>query len=157
MAPNFKRILIVGGGTAGWMAAAAISKWTGNGIYSIDLIESDDIGTVGVGEATIPHIVDFNRSLQIDEVDFIRATQATFKLGIEFEDWTRLGHSYMHPFGQYGIPMHGIHFYHFWLRHKARGGTMSHDLFSCRRSCTPITSTPASTPRSCDAWPKRTA
>ena len=127
---NIKRILIVGGGTAGWMAAGAISRFISGGGYSIELIESDEIGTVGVGEATIPHIVDFNRSLGIDEVEFIRATQATFKLAIEFKDWTRLGHTYMHPFGQYGIPMQGIHFYHFWLRHKARGGSMSNDLFS---------------------------
>jgi tryptophan 7-halogenase len=130
MVPNFKRICIVGGGTAGWMAAAAFSKWLANGGYSIDLIESEEIGTVGVGEATIPHIVDFNRSLQIEEVDFIRATQATFKLGIEFENWRRLDHTYMHPFGQHGIPMQGIHFYHFWLRHRAQGGSLSHDLFS---------------------------
>jgi tryptophan 7-halogenase len=130
MANNFKRVLIVGGGTAGWMAAAAFSKWVAGGNYSIELIESDEIGTVGVGEATIPHIVDFNRSLQIDEVEFMRATQATIKLGIEFEDWTRLGHKYMHPFGQYGVPMHGIHFYHFWLRHLAQGGSMSRDVFN---------------------------
>jgi len=130
MANNIKRILIVGGGTAGWMAAAAFSKWLAGGGYSIDLIESDEIGTIGVGEATIPHIVDFNRSLQIDEVDFVRATQATFKLGIEFEDWTRLGHSYMHPFGNFGVPMQGINFYQFWLRHIAQGGSLSLDLFN---------------------------
>jgi tryptophan halogenase len=130
MADNFKRVLIVGGGTAGWMAAAAFSRWMVGGGYSIELIESDEIGTIGVGEATIPHIVDFNRSLQIDEVDFIRATQATFKLGIEFENWTRLGHSYMHPFGQFGVPMHGIAFYQFLLRHMAHGGSLSPDVFN---------------------------
>ncbi len=130
MAHNVRRILIVGGGTAGWMAAAAFSRYATGGGYSIDLIESDEIGTVGVGEATIPHIVDFNRSLGIDEAEFIRATQATFKLGIEFEEWTRLGHTYMHPFGQHGIPMQGIHFYHFWLRHRAQGGSMGYDQFS---------------------------
>jgi tryptophan halogenase len=127
---NLKRILIVGGGTAGWMAAASCGKLLEGGGYTIELVESDEIGTIGVGEATIPPIVDFNRSLQIDEVEFIRATQASFKLGIEFVDWTRLNHSYIHPFGQYGVQMQGIFFHHFWLRHKAQGGTLSHDAFN---------------------------
>jgi tryptophan halogenase len=130
MAQTLKRILIVGGGTAGWMAAAVFSKLLAGGNYSIDLVESEEIGTVGVGEATIPLIVDFNRTLQIDEIEFIRATQATFKLGIEFVDWRKLGHSYIHPFGQYGVPMQGIHFHHFWLRHLAQGGSLSHDAFN---------------------------
>jgi tryptophan halogenase len=127
---NLKRILIVGGGTAGWMAAASFGKVLSEGQYEVELVESDEIGTVGVGEATIPPIMDFNRTLQIDEVDFIKATQATFKLAIEFIDWTRLDHSYIHPFGLYGVPMHGVHFHHFWLRHRAAGGTLSHDLFN---------------------------
>ncbi|MEO8019171.1 MAG: tryptophan halogenase family protein [Pseudomonadota bacterium] len=124
-----RKIVIVGGGSAGWMAAASLAKALGGGQYTIDLVESEEIGTVGVGEATIPSIVDFNRSLEIDEVEFVRATQASFKLAIEFVDWTRLGHSYMHPFGFYGVQMSGIYFHHFWLRHRAQGGTLTQDDF----------------------------
>jgi tryptophan halogenase len=130
MHAKVRKIVIVGGGSAGWMAAAAFSKAMVGGDYSIDLVESEEIGTVGVGEATIPSIHEFNRSIALDETEFIRATQATFKLAIEFVDWSRPGHSYMHPFGFHGVQMLNIYFHHFWLRHRAQGGTLPYEDFS---------------------------
>ncbi len=123
-----KRIVIVGGGTAGWMAAAALSRLLGapspngasrtDGRLSITLIESEAIGTVGVGEATIPPFVDFNRLLEVDEREMLAAVQGTFKLGIQFANWGQLGDSYIHPFGNYGYEIEGVPFHHVW--HKAR-------------------------------------
>jgi tryptophan halogenase len=124
------RIVIVGGGTAGWMTAAYFAQLAKGAGLSLELVESEEIGIVGVGEATIPTILDFNRMMQLDEAEFMRATQATFKAGIQFVDWYRQGHSFTHPFGFYGVPMHGIHFHHFWLRHHLHGGTMDPGAFN---------------------------
>lgn len=120
---NIKTLVIVGGGTAGWMAAAAFSKFLKNQFCKVLLIESDDIGTIGVGEATIPQIQVFNRTINIDEDDFVRRTQGSFKLGIEFVNWGRIGESYIHAFGGVGNDMDSIPFYHYWLKLHQQGGS----------------------------------
>ena len=122
--PGSKRIgsiAIVGGGTAGWMAASILARALPGTRTVITVIESPDISTVGVGEATIPPIIDVLRYLSIDEADFVRHTQATYKLGIKFSDWKQLGHSYWHPFGTFGAPINRRPFFHGWHRAQTAG------------------------------------
>jgi tryptophan 7-halogenase len=121
MQPLLKQIVIAGGGSAGWMTAAALSSLLDPKDVTITLVESDEIGAIGVGEATIPDIINFNRILGIREDEFMKATQATFKLGIEFVDWGRKGDVYIHPFGQHGVDMQGIDFHQYWMHSRAGG------------------------------------
>jgi tryptophan halogenase len=117
---RIRDVVIVGGGTAGWMAAAALSATMGKQLR-IRLIESAQIGIVGVGEATIPAIRLFNGLVRLDEDEFLRATQGSFKLGIEFLNWGRIGESYMHVFGQLGQSLDLIEFWQYWLRGRREG------------------------------------
>jgi len=117
---QLKKILIVGGGSAGWMAAALFSRLF-RGLYDITLIESEAIGTVGVGEATIPAIKTFNALIGLDEADFMRRTQASFKLGIQFIDWDRIGSSYIHGFGVIGRDLEWLRCHQYWLKMRAAG------------------------------------
>ncbi len=133
MKPTPRRIVIAGGGTAGWMAAAAIARTLGDTV-SVTLVESEQIGTVGVGESTIPPLVGFNRLLGINEAEFMRATQATFKLGIQFENWRvpgdfNSGNGYFHSFGITGKDHWSAGFQHFWLNGRERGHSESYDEY----------------------------
>ena len=121
---HLERIVIVGGGTAGWIAAAAMSRLLAPNVQ-ITLIESEAIGTVGVGEATIPQIRRLNGVLGLDEDEFVRETNGTFKLGIEFSNWGHIGERYLHTFGDAGINLASLHFHHYWLRARAEGSSAS--------------------------------
>lgn len=121
-----KRIVVAGGGTAGWMTAAALARTFGN-VIDLTLVESEMIGTVGVGEATIPPLNLYNRLLRISEAEFMRATQATFKLGIEFENWKVDGEKYFHSFGGSGRDHWSAGFQHFWLHGLTKGHKHSYD------------------------------
>jgi tryptophan 7-halogenase len=121
---RIRKVVIAGGGTAGWIAAAALVKVLGK-LIEIELVESDDIGTVGVGEATIPQIRLLNSVLGLDEDEFLAATQGTFKLGIEFRNWGGQGEQYLHTFGDVGLNLAGVPFHHYWLRAQQAGSTAS--------------------------------
>lgn len=112
--PKPLRVVVLGGGTAGWMSAAGIARLLGDRV-EVQLVESEDIGIVGVGEATLPHIRGFVERLGIDEAAFMKATHATYKLGIDFRDFGRIGESYIHPFGSFGEELGGVGFHHYWL------------------------------------------
>jgi len=124
-----KHILIVGGGTAGWMAAAALSKSFGKTL-AIELIESDEIGTVGVGEATIPPIRNLHLLLELSEGDCLHAVNGTYKLGIELENWGALGEKYFHPFSAHGVDTWAAQFHHFWVKARQKGESAPLDEFS---------------------------
>ena len=125
-----ERIVIVGGGTAGWMAAAALSRIRDGRKLDITVVESSVIGTVGVGEATIPPFVQFNQALNISERDFMSFVQGTFKLGIQFVNWGQVGESYIHPFGNYGYDIGGINFHQVWHKMRERGDKRPIQLFN---------------------------
>jgi len=130
---SLRKIVIVGGGTAGWMAAAPLARLLRQGSGApceVVLVESPDIGTIGVGEATLPTIRFYNRSLGIEGADFMRRTQATFKLGIEFRDWGRLGHRFFHGFGDFGPAIENRSSFMHWLRLARAGGMASYEDWS---------------------------
>ncbi|WP_160154676.1 tryptophan halogenase family protein [Microbulbifer sp. ALW1] len=122
---KIKRLVILGGGTAGWMTAALMARTMASTV-DITLVESDQIGTVGVGEATIPPILNFNSALGLDEQEFLQATKGTIKLGIQFENWSREGERYMHAFGAIGKNLPFCDFHHCWLRARAQGDQSSY-------------------------------
>jgi tryptophan halogenase len=140
--PPLRRVVIAGGGTAGWMVAAGLSKTLG-ALLDITLVESEEIGTVGVGEATIPTMFTFHNLLDIDEREFMAATQATFKLGIQFEGWGAEGQRYIHSFGLSGKDHWSAGFQHFWLEGRARGlaaayGDYCTELRAAEEAASPI-------------------
>lgn len=117
---SLKEVLIIGGGSAGWMAAALFSHLF-QGLYKIRVVESEEIGTVGVGEATIPAIKRFNEILNLDEVQFMKSTQGSFKLGIQFNNWSKIGSSYIHGFGSIGQDLGWLRCHQYWLKMRAKG------------------------------------
>ncbi|MGN6424611.1 MAG: tryptophan halogenase family protein [Asticcacaulis sp.] len=132
-----RSVAVIGGGAAGWMCAAAISKSFGRDVQ-VQLVESEEIGIVGVGEATVPHISVFNRLLGIDEAEFVRQTQGTFKLGIQFNDWGKLGDSYIHGFGTIGRDLGLMPFHQYWLKARAAGRAGDISRYSLNTVAAPL-------------------
>ena len=132
-----KDIVIVGGGSAGWMAAAGLVKAFGNS-RSIRLIESEEIGIVGVGEATVPHLKLFNQTLEVDEAEFVKQTQGTFKLGIQFVDWLRKGKTYVHGFGTIGHDDGQLPFHQYWLKLFRAGKADDIGAYSLNTAAAPL-------------------
>src|SRR5438477_4385920 len=118
---RIRQVLIVGGGTAGWMVASTLARMLPKGQARVRLIESDEIGIIGVGEATVPLMQIFNGMLGIDEREFICATQGSFKLGIEFVDWGTIGNHHFHAFGDFGEFIDGIAPHHYWMKLRELG------------------------------------
>src|SRR4051812_42912593 len=117
---SIRNVVVVGGGTAGWMAAAAFSRFLNTGYTRTTLVESEEIGTIGVGEATIPPLITFNRMLGINENEFVAATHGSFKAGIEFVNWGGIGERYFHPFGTHGHDLEGVAFHQLYLRERKK-------------------------------------
>ena len=132
-----RSIAIIGGGSAGWMSAAAISKSFGKDIQ-VQLVESEEIGLIGVGEATVPHLSAFNRLLEINEAEFVRQTQGTFKLGIQFNDWGKIGDSYVHGFGTIGRDLGLMPFHQYWLKARAAGQAKDISQYSLNTLAAPL-------------------
>lgn len=128
--PAIRSLIILGGGTSGWMTAAALAHFFVPRGVKVTLVESESIGTVGVGEATLPHLRFFNQTLGIDEQEFMRATGASYKLGIEFSNWGQRGDAYIHPFGDYGQAIKGVSFHHYWLQQRLAGDDTRIDAYS---------------------------
>jgi len=132
-----RSVVIVGGGTAGWMSASAISKSFGGSI-DVVLVESEEIGIIGVGEATIPALSKFNHLMGIDEAEFVRQTQGSFKLGIQFTDWGKIGDSYIHGFGSLGRDFGLMPFHQFWLKARERGRAKDISHYSLNTIAAPL-------------------
>jgi len=135
--PIVKKVVVTGGGTAGWVTAAALAQQFGS-LLDITLVESEEIGTVGVGEATFPSIQAFHRLLDLNEQEFMRASKATFKLAISFENWGGLGDRYLHAFGTIGRSTWMGDFQHFWLaaREDGFGGDLGEYCFERQAALT---------------------
>jgi len=134
---HLKNIVVVGGGSAGWMAAAGLAHVLGRE-YAVRVIESDEIGIVGVGEATVPHLKIYNNILGIDEIEFVKKTQGTFKLGIQFNDWGRIGDSYVHGFGSIGHDYGWLPFHQYWLKLFQSGKAGDIGAYSLNTAAAPV-------------------